>query len=144
LFAYVSFSNPKGLVMTHNFQNLANPVQLVCPACRSQHIETLDQAKEIGGTVGTVVGTAAGAGGILTGTEAGMAIGVAGGPVGMALGGLAGALVGALVGGTTGRTLGSNIGASIDEHILNNYQCKSCGHSFSGKSLIANTAKTSR
>ncbi|BCF87078.1 hypothetical protein PPGU16_01450 [Paraburkholderia largidicola] len=52
------------------------------------------------------------------------------GPVGSIFGGLAGALMGALFGGAAGCAAGSAVGEQIDTHVLDNFECTACGHTF--------------
>jgi phage tail tape-measure protein len=48
----------------------------------------------------------------------------------MALGSLAGALLGGLLGCATGSIAGSKIGEVVDNRVLDNFQCRDCGHTF--------------
>jgi hypothetical protein len=48
----------------------------------------------------------------------------------MTLGSLAGALLGGLLGCATGSIAGSKIGEVVDNRVLDNYQCRDCGHTF--------------
>jgi hypothetical protein len=49
----------------------------------------------------------------------------------MAIGGTAGAIIGALFGGTLGCAAGATLGKAVDDNILDNHTCLSCGKSFS-------------
>jgi len=60
-----------------------------------------------------------------------MAIGRLAGPAGLVFGGITGALVGVLLGGAAGSAAGAVLGNAIDEHVLDNHECQSCGHRFS-------------
>ncbi|WP_349709155.1 hypothetical protein [Comamonas sp. w2-DMI] len=43
--------------------------------------------------------------------------------------------MGALVGGVAGGTAGASIGERFDDTLLDNYECRSCGHSFGNRHL---------
>lgn len=109
---------------------------LSCPRCNSTRIATRDYARKAGSAVGAAAGAAGSAAAALGGAEAGATIGMIAGPVGSIFGGLAGALMGALVGGAAGCAAGSAVGEHIDTHVLDNYACQACGHTF-GKSQVA-------
>lgn len=108
-----------------------------CPHCRSTHVETLGYGRRIGGTVGTVAGAASGAAGAMGGAEMGVVVGLLAGPLGAILGGIAGALMGGLAGAAVGGVAGSQLGGVVDENILDNYRCYSCGHSFGEQDIEA-------
>jgi hypothetical protein len=101
-----------------------------CPRCNSARITTRDYARKAGGAVGAAAGAAGSAAAALGGAEAGAALGMVAGPVGSIFGGLAGALMGALFGGAAGCAAGSAVGEQIDTHVLDNYECLGCGHTF--------------
>jgi phage tail tape-measure protein len=96
---------------------------LVCPKCQSSNIDKKNYAKKTGAATGLL----AGAFGAFEGAEAGAAIGLLGGPAGVVAGGIAGVIAG----GLAGLFLGGKVGAAVDEHVLNNYKCLDCEHSFS-------------
>ena len=103
----------------------------ICPQCRSINVRPRDYAKKAGGAIGAVAGGAAGVAGVMSGAEIGATVGMAAGPVGAAVGGLFGALLGGLFGAAAGGVTGSKIGKVVDDTLLDNYQCLSCGHVFS-------------
>lgn len=78
--------------------------------------------------------------GCISGSEFGIAVGVLAGPPGMVAGGVIGALVGALAGATTGGLAGAQLGDVVDQHILDNYNCLACGHSFSNTAVPPTSA----
>lgn len=102
-----------------------------CPRCNSTRITTRDYARKACGAVGAAAGAAGSAAAAMGGAEAGAVLGMVAGPVGSIFGGLAGALVGALFGGAAGCAAGSAVGEQIDTHVLDNYECQECGHTFS-------------
>lgn len=102
-----------------------------CPLCESTRIVTKDAGKRTGAIIGGTGGALSGAAGAVSGAEIGSTVGVVAGPLGIALGGLAGAILGGLIGGTTGCIAGSKLGEVVDQKVLDNFQCQSCGHSFS-------------
>ena len=106
------------------------PALLCCPRCHSPHLITLDLGQRTGGLIGAAGGAVSGVAGALSGAETGALVGAAAGPVGMALGTLAGALFGGLIGATTGGIAGARLGALVDETILHNIECQTCGHRF--------------
>jgi hypothetical protein len=101
-----------------------------CVRCNSTKIATRDYARKTGSAVGAAAGAAGSAAAALGGAEAGATLGLIAGPVGSIFGGLAGALLGALVGGAAGCAAGSAVGEQIDTHVLENYECLECGHTF--------------
>ncbi|MGF6533226.1 DNA-directed RNA polymerase subunit RPC12/RpoP [Paraburkholderia sp. GAS206C] len=101
-----------------------------CPHCGSMHLETLNVARMAGGTIGSVAGATSGFALALSGAEAGAAVGAIGGPIGAVFGGLTGAVLAGLLGSAAGNAAGSAVGAAIDENMLDNYRCLSCGHAF--------------
>lgn len=101
-----------------------------CPHCDSTRIDTLDVGRRAGGTIGSVAGATGGFAMALSGAEAGAAVGAIGGPVGSIFGGLAGAVIAGLLGSAAGCAAGSAVGAAIDDNLLPNYRCRSCGHVF--------------
>lgn len=99
-----------------------NP-SLSCPRCGSLRLTTRDYARKAGGAIGAASSAAAAFGG----AEAGAAIGLVAGPVGS----IFGAIFGALVAGAAGCAAGSALGAKVDEHVLSNFVCLECDHTFS-------------
>ena len=106
-------------------------MNVICPKCHGTHTITKDTAKNYGGIVGTAGGAISGASSAWMGANIGSKVGMLGGAPGVAVGTIVGAVLGALLGGTTGGIAGSQIGHVFDEHVLNNYECQDCGHSFS-------------
>ena len=106
-------------------------MNVICPKCHGTHTITKDTAKNYGGIVGTAGGAISGASSAWMGANIGSKVGMLGGAPGVAVGTIVGAVLGALLGGTTGGMAGSQIGHVFDEHVLNNYECQDCGHSFS-------------
>lgn len=96
----------------------------------SSRIDTLNIGRKAGGTIGSVAGATSGMAMALSGAEAGAAVGAIGGPIASIFGGLAGAVIAGLVGSAAGCAAGSVVGAAIDDNMLNNYRCRSCGHVF--------------
>jgi len=113
-------------------------IMIKCPKCKSDHIDKLNYGKRVGAAVGGVGGAAGGVaaavGGAAAGAKAGAILGAMGGPIGVAvgvsIGTVAGAIAGGLAGGTVGATAGSVAGRAIDEHVLDNFKCLSCGYKF--------------
>lgn len=101
-----------------------------CPRCNSAHIDTLNVARMAGSTIGSVAGATGGFAMAISGAEAGAAVGAIGGPIGALFGGLTGAVLAGLLGSAAGNAAGSAVGAAIDENMLDNYRCLSCGHTF--------------
>jgi hypothetical protein len=95
-------------------------MSISCPQCDSDRIRSKNIGRKAGGTIGTFAGAARGA-----------TMGAAAGPAGAIVGGIAGALMGGLFGGSAGGAIGSRIGKAVDDNILDNYQCRDCGHTFS-------------
>jgi hypothetical protein len=95
-------------------------MSISCPQCDSDRIRSKNIGRNAGSTIGTFAGAARGA-----------SLGAAAGPAGVIVGGIAGALMGGLFGGAAGGAVGSRIGKAVDDNILDNYQCKDCGYTFS-------------
>lgn len=102
-----------------------------CPACQSQQVITKDRGKKTGGIIGLIGGASAGAIGVAQGARTGASVLAFTGPVGLTIGAAGGAILGGLVYGTSGAIAGANLGKKLDLFVLNNYQCKQCGHHFS-------------
>lgn len=106
-------------------------MNIQCPNCRSIRITTKDEGRKVGGAIGAVGGGIHGIAGALKGAEVGRAVGSIAGPAGGAFGSIAGTFLGGLIGAVTGSVTGAKLGEIVDQHILDNYLCQSCGHSFS-------------
>lgn len=113
-----------------NLPDDSSDTTLHCPNCHSSRIETLNVARKAGGTIGSVAGATSGMAMAFSGAEAGAVVGAVGGPIGSIFGGLAGAVIAGLVGSAAGCAAGSAVGAAIDDNFLENFRCRSCGHSF--------------
>ncbi len=100
-----------------------------CPKCQSPCIETRNLARRFGGAIGAIAGTTSGVALALTGAE----IGLLAGPVGAIFGAAAGVVIDGIVGGATGCAAGSRLGSAVDQNILRNQHCRTCGHRFSDK-----------
>lgn len=105
-----------------------------CPACGSRKVAQRNWAKKLFGVLGTAAGATGGFAGTIRGAQIGMAAGAAVGPAGATAGGLAGAVLGGIAGSAVGCELGSSVGKKIDQHMLDNLVCTSCGNSFPEKS----------
>lgn len=90
-----------------------------CPRCGSGGIVTRNYASKAGGVLGIVAGAAA----ALKGSDNTPSPGNIGG-----------AILVALIGGAAGCTTGAMVGRAIDEAVLDNNECTSCGHTFSSTS----------
>lgn len=97
-----------------------------CPNCGSDRINKRHYGKKAGGMIGAAAGASTGMAGAAGGAELGASLGMAAGPVGAA----AGAILGGLFGAVAGGTVGTKAGEFVDDKILDNYQCLSCGHAF--------------
>jgi hypothetical protein len=105
-----------------------------CPACGSRKVAQRNWAKKLFGVLGTAAGATGGFAGTVRGAQIGMTAGAAAGPAGATAGGLAGAVLGGIAGSAIGCELGSSVGKKIDQHMLDNLVCTSCGNSFPEKS----------
>jgi len=103
----------------------------VCPKCNSLQIETRNRARKLGGAIGAISGAASVL--LAASAKARTAASLAGGPAGIAVGIIASAVLTALISGAASGTTGVKLGEVIDDKILNNYLCHSCGHTFSLK-----------
>jgi rubredoxin len=106
---------------------------LQCPKCGSDRIEQRDVAQRTGGTLGGLAGAAGGIAGALRGGRAGFTLGMAAGPVGSGVGTVIGVILGGLGGGALGTEVGAIFGRVVDDRVLNNCRCMTCGHEFSGR-----------
>ncbi|MDN7482245.1 hypothetical protein QZM38_15540 [Burkholderia orbicola] len=101
-----------------------------CPQCDSTHVDVLNVGRKTGSTLGSVAGATSGVAMALSGAEAGAAVGAIGGPLGAVFGGLTGAVIAGLLGSAAGSVAGSAVGGVLDDSLLDNYRCLSCGHTF--------------
>ena len=101
-----------------------------CPLCQSSKVATRNWARKAAGTIGSLAGAASGIAGALRSAQIGATAGLVAGPAGSVVGGFAGAVLGGLAASAIGCELGSSVGQAFDTHVLENYQCKSCGHTF--------------
>jgi hypothetical protein len=106
-------------------------MNIQCPNCQSIRIITKDEGKKVGGVIGAIGGGIHGISGALKGSQVGRAVGSIAGPAGGAVGSVAGAILGCLIGAISGGVAGAKLGEIVDQRILDNYLCQSCGHSFS-------------
>lgn len=100
-------------------------IEMNCPSCKSQRIDMRNHGRRTLGSLGGAAGAMGAATGSLTVIDMGM--------VGVRLGssaGVPGAILGGLVGAMAGLVTGAKAGELIDELVLNNYLCLSCGHAF--------------
>lgn len=114
------------LTTQHEREHGIKDVTARCPKCRSTDIESRDVARRYGGAIGAILGTTSGVASGLAGAE----IGFLGGPIGAMLGGVAGVVIEGIFGGAAGCAAGLRLGAAIDRNVLNNQQCRTCGHAF--------------
>lgn len=101
-----------------------------CPQCGSTRVDVLNVGRKAGSTLGSVAGATSGVAMALSGAEAGAAVGAIGGPLGAVFGGLTGAVIAGLLGSAAGSIAGSTVGGVLDDSLLDNYRCLSCGHTF--------------
>lgn len=107
-----------------------SPRPCLCPLCGSLQVVQRCWGRKTGGFVGSLAGAAGGFAGSLRGAQIGGITGALLGPAGISIGGLAGAVLGGLVGSSIGCEVGSAVGETIDAHVLNDFKCQECGHSF--------------
>ena len=122
------WSPAKGFLFLSFTQEIA--MSATCPRCASTQLIPRQLGRQVGTTTGVVSGGTTGAVGALSGAKAGATVGLVAGPVGASIGTLAGALFGALVGGTAGGVAGARLGDELDAKVLDNIECRSCGHTF--------------
>jgi hypothetical protein len=103
----------------------------VCPKCHSAHVETRNRARKLGGAIGAVAGATSVM--LSAAAKARTAAILVRGPFAITFGDIATAIIPALISGAASSTTGVKLGEVIDEKILNNYLCHSCGHTFSLK-----------
>jgi phage tail tape-measure protein len=111
---------------TFNFQECAMAVAK-CPRCGGTNVDKRNYAKKAGTAAGAVAGVA----GTFAGAEGGAAVGAAIGSVIPGFGTVVGGVLGALGGLAAGALIGSKAGEIVDEHLLDNYKCMDCDHTFS-------------
>ncbi|WP_249193183.1 hypothetical protein [Burkholderia cenocepacia] len=119
-----------------NFHDLATSSSIDvmrCRQCNSSSVDTLNIGRKAGSTIGSVAGATSGMAMAFSGAEAGAAVGAIGGPLGSVFGGLAGAVIAGLLGRAAGCAAGSAVGAAIGENVLDNYRCRSRGHTLSAQ-----------
>ncbi len=101
-----------------------------CPLCGSPETRLKNHGKRLGGALGTCAGVFS----AMAGTKKGASIGAFMGFRAMAsstpLNGVSAAVLGALAGGAVGCAAGAALGQAVDETILNNHMCRTCGHTF--------------
>ncbi|PKO31811.1 MAG: hypothetical protein CVU34_16615 [Betaproteobacteria bacterium HGW-Betaproteobacteria-7] len=102
----------------------------VCPKCHSLRIETRNRARRLGGAIGALSGAASAM--LAASAKARAVAGLAGGP-GAAFSIITSSVLAALISGAASSATGVKLGEVIDEKILNNYLCHSCGNTFSLK-----------
>lgn len=102
-----------------------------CPKCQSSQVVTRHDARKVMGTVGAVAGTVGGVASTVRGAQVGMQVSAIAGPAAQFIGGLCGAVIGGFVGGAAGCQTGALVGDYVDQNLLDNQQCLSCGYQFS-------------
>lgn len=102
-----------------------------CPLCGSHHVQTKNKARKLGGAIGTASGATGAIVAARKGAAVGSHIGLWFGPTGSSIGGITGAIISAFIGGFTGGSVGIRLGELIDNNILDNFECDSCGAQFS-------------
>jgi hypothetical protein len=105
---------------------LGSFIMVMCPRCYSNQIQLNNYGQRVVGAIGTAAGAAGGVAGAVSGAEIGATAGIIATPLGC----IAGAILGGLVGGVAGCVTGAALGEVIDDHILDNYHCLSCGYNF--------------
>ncbi len=104
---------------------------IICPKCDSERIHTRNRARKAGGAVGTLAGATTGAAGLFQGARYGWAAAASIAPMGMPYTRIAGAIIGGIVGATTGCAIGVSLGELVDDNVLDNHKCLTCGYTFS-------------
>lgn len=102
----------------------------VCPKCHSLRIETRNRARRLGGAIGAMSGAASA---ILAASAKARSVTALAGGSGTAFSIITSSVLEALISGAASSATGVTLGEVIDEKILNNYLCHSCGHTFSLK-----------
>lgn len=108
----------------------STPEHRLCPRCSSEHVEKRNQARKAVSTIGAVAGATSGVAMTLSGAEVGATVGLIAGPIGSVFGGLAGAILAGLAASAAGCAAGAAMGEVIDENVLDNHRCMTCGHTF--------------
>lgn len=101
-----------------------------CPKCGSTAVQSRNFARKAGGALGACLGTW---GAAARGARAGALVGLRMVTPISPLSGVAAAVLGAFAGGMAGCIAGAQLGHAIDEVVLDNYRCLSCGHRFSAE-----------
>lgn len=101
-----------------------------CPHCKSDRVQLRHKGRKAGSTVGGLAGAVGGIASAMSGLQSGPTYGPNGGTLGAMLGALAGVLVGGIVGGGVGSALGGKAGDALDEGLFDQYECTSCGRTF--------------
>lgn len=126
-----SFDDEEDYIPPHDPQSFHGQGQIpVCPKCHSLRIETRNRARRLGGAIGALSGAASAM--FAASDKARAVAGLAGGP-GAVLSIITSSTLAALISGAASSATGVKLGEVIDEKILNNYLCHSCGHTFSLK-----------
>jgi len=126
-----SFDDEEDYIPPHDAQSFHGQMPIpVCPKCHSLRIETRNSARRLGGAIGALSGAASAM--LAVSTKARAVAGVAGGP-GATFSIITSSVLAALISGAASSATGVKLGEVIDEKILNNYLCHSCGHTFSLK-----------
>lgn len=102
-----------------------------CPQCRGTNVTTLNHGRKSAVMLGGLAGGICSAATVWQGARIGAMMGTPTGPAGALLSAVAGAVLAALAGAATGCAAGGVVGDLIDNKVLNNYRCVSCGHRFS-------------
>lgn len=102
-----------------------------CPKCDSPRVVPRNFARKTGGAIGAVAGAAGGIAVALSNSNYSPTSVLVATPVGAACGAIAGAVIAGLVGGAAGCTAGSAFGEIVDEKVLDNFRCYTCGYTFS-------------
>jgi len=106
-----------------------------CPRCGSPEIVSRNFARKICSVIGTFAGAAHSVAESLARPQRIPTLSSVTGPFDVPIGGFSGAVMKALLGGAAGCAAGAMVGSAIDDNILNNYKCESCGHTFSNRHL---------
>ncbi len=105
---------------------------IICPKCGSQNIDRRNYGKRTASVIGGAGGAVSGA--LLALKAAEEATDGEAGALALissaTLGAIAGAVAGALTGTAAGIAVGSVAGQAVDEHVLDNYKCLECNHTF--------------
>lgn len=104
-------------------------MKIQCPSCNSHRINTINLGRKVGGAS---MALAAGASGLTLTANTAKTVMMAASmsnPITAAGSLLLNGLVSAAAGGIAGAALGE----MVDENILDNFECLSCGHIFSAK-----------